>query len=502
MNVTIYSRTIKLTAARILYWLTLGGFFLYLATDLAYNTAFVDEAIYATVGEEVLRGSYWENALTWMGGSYLYPIISATINRHFGLAGVRMFSIFCVLTAGVTSSKIAEVLSGKRAALIALIAFLTSAVSLNVGQLGTYDAPAVLFFSLATYLAIVTSNLKGYRQIPAIFFSALFFALAVLSKYIAIILLPVVGLLVLTRTRFSIPKTLLWGIVASIVIGSFTLLEYEQLYIFFTGGAFKEYTSRVKIIAEAWKYLHVFIPLAFAGGLVTFLKKPDKRVLISILLLGSIVPFGYHFGSANIRSMWKHMIFSLLFLVPIAAVTLESAYLRFRTWARNNQILINASHIFVTIAFLTVGSLLWNNLREHWVFQRSWPSATNVLQILAANRHDDDIIFAEGSAVFKYHLFAGFARPESWTSTWYMEYEGQSGVPAMIAAIKDRHFDFVILNGYFTGDIVYELRPYLAEYYTLLFEDTYKLSGVYDTTTSLWVPKDALREYSALPTLE
>ena len=73
---------------------------------------------------------------------------------------------------------------------------------------------------------------------------------------------------------------------------------------------------------------------------------------------------------------------------------------------------------------------------------------------------------------------------------------------AMIAAIKDRHFDFVILNGYFTGDIVYELRPYLAEYYTLLFEDTYKLSGVYDTTTSLWVPKDALREYSALPTLE
>ena len=85
MLISINRYEFDLSWTKVLYFFVAIAFVLYSFKDLNYNTAFVDEAIYATVGEEVLRGIYWEDAISWMGGSYIYPVISALINRRFGL---------------------------------------------------------------------------------------------------------------------------------------------------------------------------------------------------------------------------------------------------------------------------------------------------------------------------------------------------------------------------------------------------------------------------------
>ena len=69
--------------------------------DLSYNTLFVDEAIYATVGRDVLAGTTGQSALGWMYGSYLYPALAGFVDQLFGEVGLRMAS--ALLSTGATA---------------------------------------------------------------------------------------------------------------------------------------------------------------------------------------------------------------------------------------------------------------------------------------------------------------------------------------------------------------------------------------------------------------
>ena len=472
----------------ILYVGIFMAYFLYIASDLSYNTAFVDEAIYASVGESALRGMFWESALSWMGGSYLYPIISASINRYFGLAGIRLFSAACLIVAGVVSGEIANYLKGEKARLVTLFLFLFSAISLNLGQLGTYDAPAVLFFSLSLLTALMAreESSKSYSFVLA---SAVLFAMAVLSKYIVVIMAPAI-LGVIFGFRFSrIYKMAIWGAVAYLVVAIFFVSYMEPLLTFFTGSAFKEPASKLKIFQETFKFMNFVLPTSILGFLVVFRFKRNARLLVLALVLGALLPFSYHFVFENLRSLWKHLVYSQILLSPLAGVFVYWVYEKLKVRFSRNVILQNSSQLLIVVSLLLALSGVWLNLRYHWEFQRSWPSMTPVLNYLSENSEYGDKIFAEGSAIFKYHLFTGFEDPSAWGNTWYFSYEGVEGTEAMKTAIENKEFDYIVLNGYFTGDTVYELLPVVNENYELVMKDTYRLSGLYDIDTLLWVPK-------------
>src|SRR5574341_6599 len=70
----------------------LGIVFAIRITNLHYNTLFVDEAIYATVGREILSGHDLQASASWMFGSYLYPIVAALTNSAAGVVGMRGLS--------------------------------------------------------------------------------------------------------------------------------------------------------------------------------------------------------------------------------------------------------------------------------------------------------------------------------------------------------------------------------------------------------------------------
>src|SRR5690606_20468752 len=144
--------------------------------------------------EGYLRSIYWESALSWMSGSYLYPIISAYLNRLWGLEGIRVFSTLCLLVTGILSGKIAKQLGGKLSEVITLTLFLFAGITLNLGQLGTYDTPAIVFTAVAVYLAIKLRYETGMRRVLLLLLSSLFMTLAFLSKYIAIFALPIIGI--------------------------------------------------------------------------------------------------------------------------------------------------------------------------------------------------------------------------------------------------------------------------------------------------------------------
>lgn len=476
MIIEINGRDYKLDWTHGVYAFVLFLFPFYILRDLSYNTAFVDEAIYATVGEEFLRGIFWESALSWMGGSYLYPALSALINRLLGLAGIRFFSFLCVFVAGIVSGEIARKIAGRHARVFAVSIFFASSIVLNMSALGTYDAPAILFLALTSLVAI---HSKG--RVHLILLSSFLFLLSVLSKYIAVLFAPFLLLLVMERTGDRLLRGLIWASPFIIGLSLYALYNLESLINFFTSDSFTETKERFFILSEVVNHLNIFL----LSPLAIFVKR-KKLYLLTVLSLAGLMPLFYHLAFANFRSLWKHLVFTQFFWAPLLAGIFVFIYAKLKATARRKVIFNNASQLVYSGAIGLCVFGLWVSASNHWRFQRSWPSASPALDYLARVRKPGDKIFAEGSAVYKYHLFDGFVDPLSWTSTWYIEYQGRTGVEAMKKAIEDRAFDYIVLNGYYTREVSDELSRLADNYYMRVHTDSYKVSGEYDTLTVVW----------------
>ena len=69
-------------------------------SNLSYNSLFVDEAIYATVGRYAMAGAFDAGALRWMYGSYLYPVLAGLFSPA-GATGLRLLSATLSVAAAV-----------------------------------------------------------------------------------------------------------------------------------------------------------------------------------------------------------------------------------------------------------------------------------------------------------------------------------------------------------------------------------------------------------------
>ncbi len=491
MILKINKKQIKVSWSVVFYIITILAYFLYLTRDLNYNTAFVDEAIYATVGEEVSRGIYWENALSWMGGSYVYPLISAWFNRRWGLVGIRFYSTICLIVAGIIAGELGKQIGGKKVRLLSTAIFLSSAIVLNLGQLGTYDTPALAFLAISIYTALASRYEKTRRKYLWGFVSGILFALAVLTKYVVILFLPIMALLTFYRNKkLNFKPALVWFSVAYIIIFYFAWNNIEDLVNFFTGDHFSEPTPRLTIAKQIFTFLNIQV-IGAIGAFIFAIKKikGDKKFLLSFLFLSGLVTISYHLGSSNFRSAWKHMVFTSLFWAPMTAWGIVKLINSFKNIFQKKMALANAAQLsWSFFTFLAISSI-WFNFSKHWEFQRSWPSATSSLEYLEVHRQPEDKIFAEASAIYKYHLFSGFEDPEAWASTWYLGYEGKEGTDAMKAAIWDKHFDYIVLNGYFTDEINKEIRWDIEQNYKPVLKDMYSVQGGYEYETIIWTPR-------------
>jgi 4-amino-4-deoxy-L-arabinose transferase-like glycosyltransferase len=489
MTIKINQKKIEIKLTDFLYLAGVLFFIFYLVKDLNYNTAFVDEAIYATVGEEYLRKIFWENAISWMGGSYMYPVMSALVNRHYGLSGVRLLSMMFILFTGIVVSRIAKNIGGKWAGVIALYLFLFTGITLDLAQIGTYDAPSVAFMAVSLYFAIISR--KKRNPLLAILLSGLFMSLAIITKYVAVLFVGAIGLIIFVKNkRLDFNGVIFWLLTLSFFLVWYLGVYGKEVYSFFIGGNSFQPAKFSELIKAILSSVGIFtLPLFIS--IIYVLRKKDtrKKELVLFMVLGGLLPILYHITFLNIRSIWKHMVFVLVFWVPVSSWIFVKV-LNFINYTIKKYVFFeNSFQLISVIGIIFALSYYWFSFSDHWRFQRSWPSATKVIEYLQTHKKPNDKVFAEASTIYKYHLFEGFEDPALWSSTWYLEYNGATGEAAMKQAIADKMFSFVILNNYYTSYIDSELRPTLYENYKITFVDTYKISGAYNNITEVWEPK-------------
>jgi len=499
----------------------LFGSFMMGINNLNYNTLFLDEAINAVIGKDLLQGIYSRNAMAFHFGSYLYPAVSAIINKMGGVTTMRLASTLMMCLTSVFVYFTTRKLFGRKASLFSMMLFSFSGNILNLGQFAVYDSLALPFLAASLFL-LVTATTSGDHQRRLFLSSSACAILATLSKYIGLIYLPAL---------FITALVLFWSKGAPLRQILFLLFIYFALPIvlvlsiyaaFFWRELIQVFQEQGFSLAPRWLILKIigreigFIILLALAGLallasavahnrnhnaqLPFWSERSRfnwytlprayRVLFAVLFLLLLCTWLaaplQHWLTANNRSLWKNCAYSLIFLSPLAGYCIANVIKSLRS--RNLAINIAG------IVFLCVGIFYFANkaLDSNLSFHQSWPNTEGVVAYLRdAGLDENSRVLADGMDIYEYYFASEIDNPQVWNNFWYMEYGGISGQEGALAAIRDHNLDFIIIDDYYFPGIRERINPLLAEAgYVVDWQETQKMRSGETILLQVFIPSD------------
>jgi 4-amino-4-deoxy-L-arabinose transferase-like glycosyltransferase len=491
-----------------------GVVFFVRITNILYNTLFVDEAIYVTGGRDLLAGLTDRHIITWFGGSYFYPFISAMAANLAGVAGIRLVSALLTTITAVFVYLTARRLFDRPAALWAILIFGLAGGSISIGQLAVYDTLTLPFLAAAFYCVISATQSK-HSAWKYLLIGSLAFSAATLAKYTAIFYLPA---LVLTacalyalqhRLRHVFQLIIFFLMPAGMILGAYTLYFFSDLLKVFTEQGF-EAAPRWMVLQSVWDEIGWPL-LAALGGMVLTIGsawrgstpddvavvrvlrdylQPRRKLALMLVIAGAAVLFAaylslplYQLLTSNIRSVWKNTIASLIFLTPFAGYLMARAI---------DQIRHLRTARLVSALLITGLVMAWTgySLDRNWGLQHSWPNVSGAVDYMREHGlSKDSHVLAEAGAVYEYYFYSdlGIAGRKVWSDTWSMTYQGQQGVDAMIAAISDHWLDYVVLDDNYTPALNPRLDTALLRAgYTIGYQDLQRITTGHDSVVRVY----------------
>ncbi len=442
-------------------------------SNLHYNTLFVDEAIYATLGRYGIPHLIDQNVLTWIYGSPFYPILIGAINFLVGEVGIRAFSALASGVAGLLVYRMTAQIFHVEAALWALLIFGMSAVSINLGQFAVHDSLAVPLLAGSLYCLVRASTSSPAAEQRYLLAAALWFVLAALTKYAGALYLPALcsmALILYLRQKRSLRPLLKSFLIPALLLPAvYVWINYESLRSLFAGSYGIRNGERLDILWAIWAEIGVITLLALAG-IGRMIRRAIKSrahtsprrlalwaLIVTCFLLMLFAAPLYHLITGNQHSVWKHTAYTLLFLTPFAGHLCAVVVARVRMWSGASLPGIRIIGALLGIAIVLFS--LNTSLERNWGFQHSWPNAAGVVTYLRnEGLGRQQRLLAEGAQIYDYYLPLE-SRPDAINDTWYFSYGGLEGIDAMRAALNDHWFDYVVFDGYYTPAVGDQLAP-------------------------------------------
>lgn len=493
---------IQITYEHLLFIVGLIVIFFLRLSNLNYNTLFLDEAINALVGEDYLAREFGRHALQYHFGSYLYPVLAGTLNELGGVIALRFGAAITTTAASIFIYLATRFVFDERAAFFAMLLFGLTGASISLGQLAVYDSLSIPFLALSLYLVI--HHAWNDERAPYILLaSSGAMIAAILAKYIGLIYFPAVLItgFVLCIARDRPVQTTIksyfiyWLIPAGTILGAYGIYNYSDLVQVATQQGFTAAKS-AEIIAVTLREIGPAIALAMAGAIIIFLHllrlrdnanleldqrqgslfyhRPGLyRVAISLILLLVIISFLaapiYHILDYNIRSLWKNLVYSLIFLAPLGGYFLSSIIGIGERISERPTRLVALLVLFV-LTVLFVGY----SLDLHDSHKYGWPNVENLVTYLkGAGLNQNSRVFAEAAPIFEYYHNMDTSDRLIWSSAWYGYYQVSEipgreteileGPEVIELGIQNQFYDFVIVDDYYAPGTRQRLDPVLAE---------------------------------------
>jgi hypothetical protein len=422
------------------------------------QSAFMDEASNILAGRMLIeQHTVYADLLNWAYEWYLWPVLAGFADEFGGLAFVRsvtaMCSVIMVIATSVAAARLApRDLNQDLRWAVALLAGAIMAVAptaIGVGRFGTYDAlaGATVMLGVTLILGRRESEVPRWQLLAA---AMLLFG-AFLSKYLVAVYFPFVCVYVVarhgTRVRaaardaawFVLPLSGACAIYLVVFLTPLsalldTSLHYGDLK---SADPLREYVlNRPELVllllaaACGWRFASWHGRAVGAGG--------------------AAVIVGFQILARPDFDFWKHSIYLLYFLAPLAALT--GLRLPFRS---------GTARVVSALAAVGFGVVLWSPAlaaadRLVDFYPNLNPSLVPIRQAVAGSA----VLLTDDTAL-RYYLYPGMSTDRVF-GPFNFDYQGLYGPAAYQRAIADRYFDAVVLDGVVTpqgGSFRDELGP-------------------------------------------
>ncbi len=318
------SRTLRLAP-----WLLLGVFLIaeLIVCSMQFGGPFMDEGIYVAAGLRTLQGhGISDDYLSWFSGSLMWPIVAAVGWKLWGLAGARAAAAICVTIGLAGMLKASSNLFGLRVRVATAVAAVTSGPVIALAHLAVYDTLAVAAAGGAFWTVTEFLRRDDRSWLCA---AALLYALAGLAKYPVLMFIgpPLALLIVAMRGRRASMDLGLFAFIAGAVLLIYFLTNRSELTAFESfrvndNPSFQ--VTRTQILYSQAYLTAVPLILAVVGAMLL-----QRRRIALALLTGFIGAPIYHLYTGNPSGDQKHVVFGLIFTLPLIGVTLSHAV---RSW--------------------------------------------------------------------------------------------------------------------------------------------------------------------------
>ncbi len=307
--------------------LVLGGFTLR-ALFLDLQSAFMDEGTYILTGRHLIEGGeVYAYYLYWAYGSYLWPLMAGAADMMGGIGAVRLLTAILGASMVVPTAFLAAHLAPPHlkasrwtAGLIAGLVMATFPTAIAVGRFGTYDLMAgAAFMGGVALLATLRERSRRWVLLTA---AAVLFT-AFLSKYIVALYFPFICLylMVAPRKNWRVSlRNVVW-FVAPLSLACAAYFAYYHtalLALLHFSSSYTDLKSPVPLREYVEQRPELWALAAFAAFGWRAVSRPVRLITVG----GAAVILGAQAATRADADWWKHSIYLIFFLSPLAAYAL------------------------------------------------------------------------------------------------------------------------------------------------------------------------------------
>ncbi len=478
--------------------LGVGAFGLRFMTN-GNHTAYMDEVSQILGGRYLIeQGLVYAAILKWSYGSYLWPLVAGSMDIIGGLSMVRAFTALCgvvmTLATFVLAYRLTDYLPGRQRQAVAFVAGLIMATfptSLGIGQFGTYDALAGAAFMTGIALLF---PVEGRARRTRLLASCVLLFVAFLAKYVIAIYFPVVCLYLIFSAgsiRNSIQRlTWLVGPLAAGCAIYFLIFRSDLLTLLSFSQTYTDLKSNDPFLVYVWQRPELWLLAAIASFGWHYATRQNKVISAG----GAGVIMAFQAITRPDYDFWKHSIYLIFFLAPLAALALVIPAARVVTRPAGSGIIARSRVRFRMIGLSALAVVVFSvsvalSLSQAYLLVNFYPNLSTALPAIRQNSVGAQTVLTDDVAL-RYYLYPHIS-PDQVTDPFYIEYKGLSGMAAYRQSITDRHYDLIILDGGI-GPIGQQISKNLTGLIKNYYDQVSTQSGPNGTTVSIYKPLQCL----------
>jgi len=296
------------------------------------QSVFMDESNYILIGRSLIeQHSVYAFALDWTYGSYLWPLLAGAADMVGGLRLVRALTACCgvAMVAATTYAALQLAPAALTAAQRRITALLAGAImaiaptAIAIGRFGTYDALAGAAF-MSGVAVLLAARRSGRRW--QLLLAAMLLFIGFLGKYIVAIYFPLICLYLLIEPLFRAPRAfrisarnLFWCVLPlGILCVAYFSAFRASLFTLLFEHPYNDLRSATPLNEYVWQRPEIWLIVAVA--VFGWRQLAARERLITAGGVG-VIAAAQAIGRPD-HDWWKHSIYAIFFLAPLAGVAL------------------------------------------------------------------------------------------------------------------------------------------------------------------------------------